>query len=77
MKRLEKDKWKLSSEVQAKRKKISQKNLGTRTTSLQASPLTWVNIEINVADAHNSGPLYTKTDIKINLTKLSTLTIWK
>lgn len=29
---------------------------------------------MNVADAHNSGPLYTKTDLKINLTKLSTET---
>lgn len=29
---------------------------------------------MNVADTHNSGPLYTKTDIKINLTKLSTQT---
>lgn len=39
----------------------------------EVSPLIWEN----VAGAHNSGLLYTKTDIKIGLTKHSTKTTWK
>lgn len=32
------------------------------------------SISVNVAGAHNSGPLYTKSDTKIDLTKHSTKT---
>lgn len=67
MERLENDKWEPTSEVQAKKKKICQKTQELGPLVLQAPPLTLVNIEMNVADAHNSGPLYTKADIKINL----------